>query len=340
MVFECGVAKHPACEHHAGKPSLIPHDRAPINDLLLHHYPASPFSEKVRAVLGYKKLPWQSVHIPVIMPKPDLVALTGGYRKTPVLQLGRDVYCDTRLIIEVLERLHPSPAVIPDEWAASCLAHAQQADQLLFFTVIPVIFQPAGVQALLKHLGPEVMGQFQADRATLFAGGDAQRPTAEFSQAQLPGLLAALESQLVQRPFLLGDKPTLADFATYHPIWFVLGNPGVANTFDAYPKLLAWAGRIRALGHGTSTQIEAEQALTVARTTTAAQLPLGSEVKLDKLTAGSKVSVHATDYGVDEMTGTLVHVTTQELALQRHDSRAGDVIVHVPRAGFSVKAID
>lgn len=311
-----------------------------MSDLILHHYPASPFSEKVRAVLGYKQLSWHSVHIPVIMPKPDLIALTGGYRKTPVLQIGRDVYCDTRLIIEMIEHLHPSPAVIPAGLEASCLAHAQQADQLLFFTVIPVIFQPAGVQSLLKHLGPEVMGQFQADRAALFAGGDARRPTAEFSQAQLPGLLAALEAQLAQRPFLLGDSPTLADFATYHPIWFVLGNPGVANIFDAYPKLLVWAGRIRALGHGTSIQIEAEQALAAARTATDAQPPLGTDVKLGNLAPGSKVGVHATDYGVDEMSGTLAHVTTQEIAIQRHDDRAGDVIVHMPRAGFSIKAAE
>ena len=66
--------------------------------IILHHYEASPFSEKVRAVLGYKQLEWQSVLIPRIMPKPDLVALTGGYRKTPVMQIGRDIYADTHLI--------------------------------------------------------------------------------------------------------------------------------------------------------------------------------------------------------------------------------------------------
>jgi hypothetical protein len=46
----------------------------------------SPFSEKVRLVLGYKQLAWKSVIVPAIMPKPDVVALTGGYRKTPFLQ--------------------------------------------------------------------------------------------------------------------------------------------------------------------------------------------------------------------------------------------------------------
>ena len=71
-------------------------------DLVLHHYPESPYAEKVRRILGFKGLAWKSVTIPMMMPKPDLLALTGGYRKTPVLQIGADVYCDTDLIARVL----------------------------------------------------------------------------------------------------------------------------------------------------------------------------------------------------------------------------------------------
>ena len=58
-----------------------------MTDTILHHYETSPYSEKVRLGLGLKGLAWASVEIPVIMPKPNLTALTGGYRKTPVLQI-------------------------------------------------------------------------------------------------------------------------------------------------------------------------------------------------------------------------------------------------------------
>jgi len=78
-----------------------------MTELIFHHYPSSPFSEKVRLVFGFKGLAWKSVIIPMIMPKPDVIALTGGYRKTPILQIGADVYCDTALICRVLDRLHP-----------------------------------------------------------------------------------------------------------------------------------------------------------------------------------------------------------------------------------------
>ena len=76
-----------------------------MTDIILHHYEISPYSEKVRIGLGLKGLAWGSVEIPVIMPKPDLTALTGGYRKTPVLQIGADIYCDSQLIMRELP--HP-----------------------------------------------------------------------------------------------------------------------------------------------------------------------------------------------------------------------------------------
>ena len=85
-----------------------------MNPPILHHYPVSPFAEKIRVMLAWKKIAWQSVVIPEMMPKPDLIALTGGYRRTPVLQTGADIWCDTALIARVLERLAPKPSLFPD----------------------------------------------------------------------------------------------------------------------------------------------------------------------------------------------------------------------------------
>src|SRR6186713_1010576 len=92
-------------------------------DLILHHYWESPYAEKIRRVMGMKGLTWRSVIIPMVMPKPDLTALTGGYRKTPVLQIGADVYCDSQLIMRELERRHPTPSFYPaGRGAADALA--------------------------------------------------------------------------------------------------------------------------------------------------------------------------------------------------------------------------
>ena len=113
-------------------------------DLILHHYPSSPFSEKIRKVLGYKKLAWKSVIIPRIMPKPDVVALTGGYRRTPLLQIGADIYCDTALICDVLERHQPVPGLYPQGSTGAVRILAQWADSTLFWAAMGYCFSPAG----------------------------------------------------------------------------------------------------------------------------------------------------------------------------------------------------
>src|SRR5471032_1906235 len=84
-----------------------------MSDLILHHYPNSPFSEKVRVAFGIKQLAWKSVEIPNIMRKPDLMPLTGGYRKTPVLQIGADIYCDTQLMMLEIDKHSPESLSCP-----------------------------------------------------------------------------------------------------------------------------------------------------------------------------------------------------------------------------------
>ena len=79
--------------------------------IILHHYERSPFSEKIRHALRMKNLGWASVSIPTIMPKPLLMPLTGGYRKTPVMQIGADIFCDTAMILRVLEERFPIPGI-------------------------------------------------------------------------------------------------------------------------------------------------------------------------------------------------------------------------------------
>ena len=88
-----------------------------MSGILFHQYDSSPFSEKVRVCLGIKKLAWSCVDQPVIMPKPELVALTGGYRRIPVMQIGADIYCDSQLIVRELERRFPEPTLFPQGYS-------------------------------------------------------------------------------------------------------------------------------------------------------------------------------------------------------------------------------
>ena len=103
-----------------------------MTDLILHQYQSSPFSEKVRCLLGYKGIDYKAVEIPVIMPKPDLMALTGGYRKTPVLQHGSDIYCDSAMICRFIEQIAPAKPVFAPAKAATLSAAAHWTDTFLF----------------------------------------------------------------------------------------------------------------------------------------------------------------------------------------------------------------
>ena len=71
---------------------------AQMKDIIFHNYSQSPVAEKVRVGFGIKQLKWYSVEIPRLPPKPMLTKLTGGYRRTPVMQIGADIYCDSLCI--------------------------------------------------------------------------------------------------------------------------------------------------------------------------------------------------------------------------------------------------
>ena len=163
-----------------------------MTEPILHHYPVSPFAEKVRAMLGFKGLAWKSVLIPMILPKPDVVALTGGYRKTPILQIGADIHCDTSLIARLLERIAPAPPLFPQGETLAVQAAAHFADNVVFGVTIPIGFQPGAgmLKAFLADATPEFLASFGKDRAAFRQGGTVRRGPVHECKANLPGLLA------------------------------------------------------------------------------------------------------------------------------------------------------
>ena len=304
-----------------------------MSDLILHHYDMSPFAEKVRLMLGFKGLAWRSVHIPPVMPKPDVIALTGGYRKTPVLQVGADIYCDTALIARVLEARQPTPTLYPAH-APLAVPLAQWADGTLFQAAVCWAMQPAGVAAILGEPSPEVLKGFATDRAAM--RGSVPRLTLPDGTVQLRAHLAAIDAQLAPGgPWLLGAAPCIADFSVGHCLWFIQRATPVAHLLADYPALSAWLARLLAIGHASSTELDSADAVAVAaaasgHVSVAVAPGLGFE-------PGQAVSVFATDYGADPVAGTLVGLSSESVTVRRSDARAGTMHVHFPRFGFQIK---
>ena len=305
-------------------------------DIILHHYTNSPFAEKVRGILGYKKLAWKSVMIPRIMPKPDLMALTGGYRRTPVMQVGADIYCDTALIADVLERMAPADSLYPTRMAGLARTLAQWGDSTLFWSAIAYCFQPAGVPAIFPGLSAEQIKDFVADRSAM--RGNAPRMAPGEATGALAIYLRRLEDMLSGgSAFLLGDRPTIADFAIYHPVWFIRRTTPLAGILDDTPRLLAWAERMQAIGHHEHEDLDPQRAIEIAREGKPVDTGALKFVDMHGIALGETVAIMPTDYALDPVVGELVIASENELAVRRTDERAGTVVVHFPRIGFQMK---
>lgn len=303
-------------------------------DIILHHYPLSTYSEKARLAFGLKGLTYQEVITPVAMPKPDLVPLTGGYRRAPVMQIGADIYCDTQLILREIERLHPEPTLFPGRCEGQATALAWWAERYIFMPALGFI---ANVNDSL--FGPDFVAE-RKEFGFIIGKEDVEPLFGRYVQ-QLVANLGWFVSMFADgRPYMLGDRVSAADLAAYPSIWF-LRKYGGAETGRLLPiePLLGWFERVSALGHGRPTEIPGAAALDIARDATPAAPDLPADGDPSGLKAGTRVTVTPDDTGRDPVEGTLVAADDQEVVIRRSDARVGDVHVHFPRAGYDVVAV-
>lgn len=301
-------------------------------ELILHQYDTSPFSEKIRLIFGLKKIAWRAVEIPVIMPKPDLMPLTGGYRRTPVMQIGADIYCDTQVIIREIERRFPEPTLFPAGNKGVMWSVGMWTDRPFFQSSVAVIF---------GGIGDAVPDDFIKDREQL----SGQPFNVEGMTAAVPMMrdhwrayAGWINDQLDDgRPWLMGDNPGLADFNAYMNIWFLRnGFPPAAGLVEEFRRLDAWANRVAGLGHGTRQDMDSSEALAIAKVATSTTKPKLDEFDPNGRKPGDMVAVSPDDYGRTPVIGELVSSTAQEIAIKRIDDQVGEIVVHFPRAGFLV----
>ena len=295
-------------------------------EIILHHYDTSPFSEKVRVMLGLKGLAWRSVIQPVIMPKPELVPLTGGYRRIPVLQIGADVYCDSQVILAELERRHPTPPVVRGaDWAVNLWA-----DRMWFQASVAVIF---------AEIGAAVPKEFIADREKLSGrpfDTAAMKAAAPYALNTWRAYAAWLEEGLKGQDYLGGSTPSLADVACWMNVWWT--SAAVSETAKGLmaplPRLSAWAERIRAIGHGKRSEMAPREALQRAMSLDPLEGVNHDRKDASGLKPGDPVVVQADDYGRDPIEGMLVAATPDRVTLARECGEMDIVHVHFPRAGY------
>lgn len=308
-----------------------------MSELILHHYPPSPVAEKIRKTFGLKNSAWRSVEHNRLPDRPELFALTGGYRRIPVLQIGADVYCDTQCIFRALEAHTPQPSLYPGAAAGLPFALSRWTDVELFASAFRMAFAP-----VKDSLPPALV----SDRARLYLGANGDL---EAEARDLPHTLAQFRAQIgwiedrlsAGGPFLLGDAPAMPDVLVWFLYWFVRERYAEqAAFFVEFPNLLAWAERMEGLGHGESSPMTAEEALAVAKAAEPRTAQQADPCDPQGLTPGQKVTVQpTTDSNEKAIDGQLLAVGRQTVAILREHPACGRVAVHFPRVGYRVTIV-
>lgn len=301
--------------------------------LILHQYDLSPFSEKARLLLGFKRLPWRACIHSTILPKPELLAVAGGYRQIPVLQIGADIFCGTELIADELDRRFPDPPLFgaSGEGMGRALA-AYWSDDAMFWLIVQV-----ACASDFESLNDPA---FIADRTAMLGTFDipALKAALPANLLKLRAHLDLVERQLADgRLFLFGPRPDYADISLYHPIEFMsVCRNGLEHLTDEYPAIRGWLARVAAIGHGTRSEISRADALAVARGATPTRTPC-STIK-EGPQPGARVRLKWWAYSPVDLEGALIETHPRRLAVLWSHPDVGEVIVHLPRSAGEILA--
>jgi glutathione S-transferase len=308
-----------------------------MQDLIIHHYPQSPVSEKTRAAMGLKNLAWRSVEQNRLPDRPELLAMTGGYRRLPVLQIGADIYCDSQLIFREIERRVPKPTFFPNGEYGLPFALSRWTDNAMFELAMRVSFAP-----IAEKLPPALV----ADRARLYLGpnGDFKKEAADLPHvlAQLRAQLRWLEAQLAAGSlYLLGDRPGMADLLAWFIVWFLRGrNPRADELLAQFPALLAWEARMKTIGHGQPSPMTPVEALAIAKSVEPLAAETSDPLDPQGLAPGMKVAVAPISVGGEAaVVGDIIAVDCDKIAVRRSHAACGIVAVHFPRVGYRVTVL-
>jgi len=302
-----------------------------MSEFILHHYALSPFSQKIRSMLGYTELAWQSALTREMPPRPELARMVGGYRKIPVAQQGADIFCDSRTIAAEIATLAEKPALALENLDDEAAAWAARADGELFFPCVLTGGTPALRRKVRAQMSWLEIGRFMLDRLAMGRKAAVNVPGRREAKTLVTEHLVAVERQL-HADFLFGAAPNHADFSTYHGLWF-LHDLGESPLLQEFPGVLEWMARMRAFGDGASTAVSAQSALQLAADTQPRAIP--ARLQRDA-GVGARVSIAPQDYAQVPTEGVLVGVAPQRWIVAREEPGLGTLHLHFPQQGYTL----
>ncbi|TKX27194.1 glutathione S-transferase-like protein 4 [Elsinoe australis] len=319
------------------------------NDIILFHYPFSPYARRIAWYLTLRNIPYKQSLQPPYLPRPLLTSLGISYRRIPLLSIGRDIYCDTRLIISALERLIPASPSHPSITPPSSIPYATL---LSSFTIDGGVFARSA-QLIPPELPLLNDARFTKDREDFMGRSWAKeniiraRPEAI---AHMRRIWDAYEAVLADgRPWVAGTEGvTLADIEGVWPlVW--LGEIGALGEDwfgkGTYPKTHAWVERFKGEmkereGRVKVAKVKEEEVFKVVTGGAVA----GTKVVKDPvaLKEGDEVEVWPIDTGFNHKDrGRLVGLDKEEvvIAVKTKKDPSKEIRVHAPRWGFRIAKV-
>ncbi|KAF8639822.1 hypothetical protein AX17_001078 [Amanita inopinata Kibby_2008] len=323
--------------------------------LILYRYENSPFSRKIENVLLFRCIPHLRVNVASVLPRPEITELLGiTYRRIPILAIGRDVYCDTSLIVAALERHFP-PSVDHGTMfpKAKVTGHVDSG----IVKALSQFYAETAAFPLAVSLLPwdKLPTSFVQDRGLL--SGTPVAPKLFIASrgkalSTLSSHLQLLEEQLNDgRAWLLEtEEPGLADISLHFIYTWAQQFPTAKDLIseDTFPHVVKWLTRltsllaVKAQQQPAPTLITGDEAAELIASSTYGPLDTIGFNTLEASRLGVQenelVKVSPNDTGKNyPTTGKLIALSRSESVIEVTGTK-GTVRCHFPRLNFTIKA--
>lgn len=290
----------------------------------------------IRLMLGYANVSWQSIIVPPMPPRATLDPIVGGYRRIPVAQIGADLYCDTRLICEEIASLTEIGELSYRLASPESAEFATKVNDQIFFPVVQTAVAKSALKMLITRYWPWQIAALLQDRAKVAKQMKGPRISHAERHQTLNEFKQDLDAKLIADDFLFGNRPSIADFAAYHLVWFAdLTRPG--RFLDGFQSASDWQQRMAEFGHGQSETLSKKTLFQMTKESTPKAL---SEDQTRHMDIGKTVTIQPHDYADDGTQGQLLGADEQRWTIARESAKFGVVHVHFPRHGYLLSAID
>lgn len=223
--------------------------------LVLHQLEESPFCDKIRRALHWKRLPYAIHEVPLLEALTTYPRKVSPIGKVPALEVDGRVVADSTDIAYFLEERWPEPPLLPRDPAERALCHFLEdwADESLYFYEMRLRFtfpknRARWTAALLAHDGALMRATgapvvVRAIRKQCREQGVGRRPE-EMVLRDVDRHLDALAAWLAGKAWLVGSALSLADLAVFAQLRCIdCAEEGHAR-IAARPSVVAWMARV------------------------------------------------------------------------------------------------